>query len=228
MHIKILQREGGVEGEREENETNDHTHQRDLEERTPPHPNQGEWLLRCVPYPEQDMARASSTRSPPTVYPLDVSKSRFPYAIVWSPIPLLTWILPFVGHMGICNSEGKIFDFAGPYTIGVDQMAFGCPTRYLLLKPRKAVAKSWDEALAGGCAIYSERVHNLCCDNCHSHVARCLNDMEYGGTRSWNMITLCFWVFFCAPYTNWGGCLRSWLPFLIFVGVIVGISQLTR
>ena len=26
-----------------------------------------------------------------------------------------------------------------------------------------------------------KRMHNLCCDNCHSHVARALNLMNYDG-----------------------------------------------
>jgi hypothetical protein len=60
---------------------------------------------------------------------VDVARSRFPYAIVWTPLPLITWFLPFIGHMGICDSRGVIYDFAGPYTIGIDQMAFAKPTR---------------------------------------------------------------------------------------------------
>lgn len=32
--------------------------------------------------------------------------------------------------MGITNNEGIIFDFAGPYAINKDHMAFGSPTRY--------------------------------------------------------------------------------------------------
>ncbi|KAJ8351083.1 hypothetical protein AAFF_G00152240, partial [Aldrovandia affinis] len=27
------------------------------------------------------------------------------------------WLLPFVGHMGICTSAGVIRDFAGPYFV---------------------------------------------------------------------------------------------------------------
>ena len=34
--------------------------------------------------------------------------------------------------------------------------------------------------------------HNLCCDNCHSHVARALNLMKYDNSSSWNMVKLCF------------------------------------
>jgi hypothetical protein len=29
----------------------------------------------------------------------DVERDKFPYAIVWTPIPCITWFLPFVGHM---------------------------------------------------------------------------------------------------------------------------------
>ncbi|KAG9339190.1 hypothetical protein JZ751_024048 [Albula glossodonta] len=44
---------------------------------------------------------------------------RYPYCIVWTPIPVLSWILPFVGHMGICTTAGVIRDFAGPYFVSV-------------------------------------------------------------------------------------------------------------
>lgn len=33
--------------------------------------------------------------------------------------------------------------------------------------------------------------HNLCCDNCHSHVAMALNLMRYENSTSWNMVKLC-------------------------------------
>ena len=54
------------------------------------------------------------------------------FTILWSPLPPITWILPFIGHTGIANSEGIASDFQGPYSVG-DQgrMAFGNPTRAL-------------------------------------------------------------------------------------------------
>uniref|UniRef100_A0A674MHU9 Transmembrane protein 222 n=1 Tax=Takifugu rubripes TaxID=31033 RepID=A0A674MHU9_TAKRU len=45
--------------------------------------------------------------------------SRYPYCIVWTPIPVLSWLFPFIGHMGICTSTGIIRDFAGPYFVSV-------------------------------------------------------------------------------------------------------------
>ena len=55
------------------------------------------------------------------------------FCLVWTPIPVLTWILPFAGHMGICDSQGKIFDFSGHYTVNEGRMAFGSPTRSINL-----------------------------------------------------------------------------------------------
>lgn len=56
---------------------------------------------------------------------IDPEKARFPYCIVWTPLPLISWFLPFIGHTGIGMSDGTIHDFAGPYYIGVDDLAFG-------------------------------------------------------------------------------------------------------
>ena len=44
--------------------------------------------------------------------------------------------------------------------------------------------------------------HNLCCDNCHSHVAMALNLMEYNGSRSWNMVKLCFLMLIHGKYVK--------------------------
>ena len=46
---------------------------------------------------------------------VDPERDVYPFCIVWTPIPGLTWLLPFVGHMGVCDSAGVTHDFAGPY-----------------------------------------------------------------------------------------------------------------
>uniref|UniRef100_A0A673JNS2 Transmembrane protein 222-like n=1 Tax=Sinocyclocheilus rhinocerous TaxID=307959 RepID=A0A673JNS2_9TELE len=56
---------------------------------------------------------------------IDPSISRYPYCIVWTPIPVLSWLFPFIGHMGICTSTGVIRDFAGPYFVSVTSFCEG-------------------------------------------------------------------------------------------------------
>lgn len=53
----------------------------------------------------------------------------FPCCIVWTPIPVVTWLLPFMGHMGVCTSAGRILDFAASFYVSADAMAFGNPTK---------------------------------------------------------------------------------------------------
>ncbi|POM60010.1 hypothetical protein PHPALM_31183 [Phytophthora palmivora] len=157
---------------------------------------------------------------------IDAAVHRFPFCIVWSPIPILTWFLPFIGHMGIADSKGVIFDFAGPYTIGRDDFAFGAATRYLQCSIAPEDVAKWDEAVAAGCKIYEKRMHNLCCDNCHSHVAVCLEHVNYAGRKRWNMVELCFWMFFRGKYVNMAGFIKSWLPF-VFVLALIAIIRTT-
>ena len=50
---------------------------------------------------------------------IDVARVRYPHCLVWTPIPVLTWLFPFIGHMGIARTDGVIRDFAGPYYVSV-------------------------------------------------------------------------------------------------------------
>ena len=66
---------------------------------------EAQWKQRVIaarPMAEEDVT------SSPDAPRIDPSKARFPYCIVWSPIPLLTWLFPFIGHMGICSSDGLL------------------------------------------------------------------------------------------------------------------------
>ena len=44
--------------------------------------------------------------------------------------------------------------------------------------------------------------HNICCDNCHSHVAMALNLMDYDRTN-WNMVNLCFLMLFKGSFIGY-------------------------
>lgn len=152
---------------------------------------------------------------------IDKEKCRYPHSIVWTPIPLLTWLCPIIGHMGICTTMGIIRDFAGPYFVSEDDMAFGNPTKYWQLDlsrvPGTNAKDLWDRSVHDASEEYKGRMHNLCCDNCHSHVAYALNAMRYDGSNSWNMVKLCFLMLCHGKYISFCAFLKTWLPFLILV-----------
>lgn len=73
----------------------------------------------------------------PKTMQIDPRRARFPYCIVWTPLPIISWLIPFIGHIGICREDGVILDFAGPNFVCVDNFAFGSVTRYLQISKEK-------------------------------------------------------------------------------------------
>ena len=78
-----------------------------------------------------------------TLPAIDPSAHRYPYCLVWTPIHPITWVAPYVGHVGLCDEEGVVLDFAGKH-VGRDAMAFGWPARYVQLSPFVNEEINWD------------------------------------------------------------------------------------
>lgn len=68
---------------------------------------------------------------------IDPGRDRFPFCIVWTPLPFISWLVPFIGHVGICREDGVILDFAGPNFVYVDNFAFGAVARYIQINKEK-------------------------------------------------------------------------------------------
>ena len=34
---------------------------------------------------------------------IDVKRNRYPYCIVWTPLPIISYLIPIIGHTGICK-----------------------------------------------------------------------------------------------------------------------------
>lgn len=160
--------------------------------------------------------------SPEMDLTINPERQRFPFCIVWTPLPIITYLVPFIGHMGICTSTGVIRDFAGPYHVSEDNMAFGKPIKYWQLHYTKAKGgvQGWDLAVTEASEIYKTRMHNLCWDNCHSHVATALNLMAYDNSTNWNMVKLAALMIIKGKYISFYAFLKSWLPFFIIVTIV--------
>lgn len=167
--------------------------------------------------PPPSTTKMSASDGPLMLPEINFDTDKYPFCIVWTPIPVLSWFFPFIGHMGIALSSGVIRDFAGPYYVSEDSFAFGRPARYLRLDPRRAA--DWDEGVSKASVVYGTRMHNLFCDNCHSHVAMALGLMRYDNrdASGWNMVRLAAWMFVSGRYVGVGGVVRTWLPFVIIV-----------
>ena len=150
--------------------------------------------------------------------------------ILWTPIHPITWVLPFVGHMGVCDSSGRLHDWGGGPISGCkpSHMMFGTPARYLRLKPRDVAA--WDAAIAQADDEYSGYIHCMVLgSDCHSHVARVLDISSYTHYRCLlhNKVCLAATVFFFGRHSGWTGFVSTWLGFALFV-LIFGFSRALR
>ncbi|KAH7643695.1 transmembrane protein 222-like protein [Dermatophagoides farinae] len=160
-------------------------------------------------------------------FEIDTKRNRYPYCIVWTPIPIITWLLPWIGHMGIATSRGIIRDFAGPYFVAEDNMAFGNPTKYWQLDPNLVDdgKNGWDEGVEKSSILYCKRMHYLCWDNCHSHVGTALNFMRYNGESNHNMVKTFFHFTLNCKYISFCAFLKTWLPFCIIITIIISLAM---
>lgn len=163
----------------------------------------------------------------------------FPYCVVWTPIPVLTWVFPFIGHVGVCLSSGIILDFAGPYYVAVDTLAFGNPTKYLRLDPALAAlseneptsptrsqSAAWDKALQGSTSAFQLKTYSILSQNCHNFVGHFLNRIQYNN-KQWDVVAVATAVFLEGQYVDLKACTKTWLPHIALVALGVYFGHLT-
>eukprot|EP00696_Hemimastix_kukwesjijk_P019293 gnl/Hemi2/8519_TR2958_c0_g1_i1.p1 gnl/Hemi2/8519_TR2958_c0_g1~~gnl/Hemi2/8519_TR2958_c0_g1_i1.p1 ORF type:complete len:202 (+),score=6.45 gnl/Hemi2/8519_TR2958_c0_g1_i1:25-606(+) len=183
---------------------------------------------------ERDLPPLADTES--LEYKLDVPRSRFPFSIVWTTLPLISWLFPFVGHLGICRSDGVTHDFAGPYYISVDNFAFGVPQRYWRLSLEQVqnlqgcfnAADAWDKAIKDSVSEYQRQMYSFCCNNCHNFVATCLNKMNFQGRSDWGVVSLVWHVWIHGHFVSFGRAVHALYGFFVVVTGIVLLCVFLR
>lgn len=152
---------------------------------------------------------------------------RYPFSIVWTPLPVISWFFPLIGHTGIADSEGIIHDFGGSYYIAVDNFTFGRPTKYLKLDSSKVQACEWDEAIRVSADRFKERQHNIIMNNCHDHVADTLNELKYNGRNDYSQFDVFLMMTLKSSYVNTRGFLTQWGPLMFVVFLVILVYLLT-
>uniref|UniRef100_A0A7S4EVU1 Uncharacterized protein n=1 Tax=Chrysotila carterae TaxID=13221 RepID=A0A7S4EVU1_CHRCT len=150
---------------------------------------------------------------------IDAEAHRYPHCLVWTPIPLLSWLCPYIGHVGLCDSEGRVLDFAGPFYVGIDSMLFDWPTRYIQLHLDDAQleqTKSWDQAVFEVATDFEGQSYDFVCWNCHSFLASFLNRLNYGPDvcarllHGWTVAGVAARLFVSARFVNFWGFVKTW------------------
>lgn len=182
----------------------------------------------------------------PNSMQIDTTRARFPYCIVWTPLPVISWLLPFVGHVGVGREDGVIVDFAGPNFVSVDNFAFGAVARYIQIPKEKSLITrhpsttyrteeeyklvesgrnhyTWDDALKKTTQEYQQQIYSILTCNCHSFVANHLNRLE-AHASGWNVVNVAALILFKGKWVDTQSMVQSYLSFMVvfFMGVTFG------
>jgi len=168
---------------------------------------------------EKGVVSCSSSQSTENIM-INPKNSRFPYCIVWTPIPLITYLFPSIGHTGIGNSEGIIHDFAGSFFVSIDDFAFGKPTKYLKLDLNERERYEFDRGVEKADNKFNMEEHNLFTNNCHSHVAYVLNQIRYKGKTNYNMVDIWWMLILKGKYISICSFIKTYLGFFILAFII--------
>ena len=159
---------------------------------------------------------------------INPDKQRFPYCIVWTPLPLITSLIPCIGHTGICSSNGITHDFAGSFVVGVDNLSFGKTHKYVQLDPNETEKRKWDEAIKQGDIKFNKEEHNLLSNNCHSHCAYVLNQLNYKGRSNYTMVDVFLMVNTKSKYVSYKHVIKTYITFAIICIIVYVMYTKTR
>lgn len=159
-------------------------------------------------------------------------------SIVWSILPGLSFLFPFIGHLGITDSNGVVYDFAGSFFIHQSensQTGFGNVMKYIPVVPEDVLSlregesfdEKWDAAILEANRDYAQRHHNLILQNCHHHVAHVLNALNYRN-MSWGTVSLILWFVWKGKYVSAKSCCITFFGFYIICAIVIAFLLLFK
>lgn len=156
------------------------------------------------------------------------------YSIVWTTLPILSALCPLVGHLGISDSCGRIYDFSGSYRVTIDSFMCGPARRAFCLDTDAMTvnaiedlderAQVYDQTLNHVSRVYEKQAHNLLMNNCHHFVASVLNQLEYKGKTNWTSIHVAWFIWIKGFWLNPAYRLATLTPFIIILIVLSGLT----
>lgn len=154
---------------------------------------------------------------------VDTGADKWPYCMVWTTLPFVTWFLPLIGHTGVADSRGIIYDFSDDFNVSVDNFSFGNPTKYYQFQPSLIAsgAYGWDKAIQETSDYYSHTRHSFCFNNCHQYIAGVLNKVHYDNRDNWTQTDVWFLITFKSSHIGFFGFVRQWWPFTVLVIAII-------
>lgn len=153
-------------------------------------------------------------------------------SVVWTPIPILSWFCPAIGHVGVCDSYGTVYDFQGSHYVGRGNMLFGRPVQSWKLEISD---DEMNNAIESSYHKYSQINYNFFCSNCHCFAASVLDDAQItpvlpclGSWSSFATLQIIIALILYGRSLSVSKFFAIWLPFVVIWGIIIGIIILLK
>ena len=106
-------------------------------------------------------------------------------------------------------------------------MLFSWPTKYIPLHPSPSCQSLWDSRLALTDSAYLTKAHTVLFTNCHTHVAEQLTASGYE-ERRWSGVDVWLLTLHSSRYVSWQAAVRTYMPFVVLVIVVICCYVLVR
>jgi hypothetical protein len=123
----------------------------------------------------------------------------------------------------LISCHGNVFDFAGPYTIGVNDFSFG---RVLKTAPLDVLDQRMRVGIFQGNATFGKKSHDLILNNCHSHVAKVLSVAGANGRSGWSGPRVFWYLLTRGKYVDWMALVQTYLASVVLYGAVLALFLL--
>ncbi|KAJ6242840.1 transmembrane protein [Anaeramoeba flamelloides] len=161
--------------------------------------------------------------------------SNRPNCIVWAPILPIGFLFPFIGHVGITDSNGTLYEFAGTRNVRKNDQdlctIFGNATKVISLQitdyskiDEESIEETLDQAIALSTNKFKKKNFNFLTNNCHNFVADVLDKSGYKEKKNWNSyssIKIAWFVLKGGKLIGVSGFIKSYLGFFILITIII-------
>ena len=113
-------------------------------------------------------------------------------SIVWTEIPEFTHACPWLGMVGIVDTQGKIHHFSGSKKISMTNEKFGDVMKAVVLElDKQNITKyKYEKAIEKADREFRKLQFSYTGNNCLDYVACVLNNMKYNGNSNHTKFTL--------------------------------------
>ncbi|KAL4473876.1 hypothetical protein ABPG74_022740 [Tetrahymena malaccensis] len=157
---------------------------------------------------------------------IDVDNDFYPFCIVWSAIPFISFLIPWIGHAAICCSKGIIHDFNKDFKVYIDVVPYGSPLKYYKLDTTNIQQDTYDAMIKQLDQLFLKKRFGFFSNNSHKYVADALNILQYKGKINWNKFDIFILGITKAKYTSFLTLIRAYqgLIFTIVCALFINVT----